>query len=75
MVPTDFESLLDSHPRIVYKVMRGLFRLTHHNLPPMVAAVPQVVEYNIGHSIIARAIFVGLDQAVRDLLQIIRSGD
>ncbi len=46
--------------------------LTHHNLPAMVAAVPQVIEYNIGHSIIARAIFVGLDQAVRDLLQIIR---
>lgn len=48
--------------------------LTHHNLPPMVAAVPEVVEYNIGHSIIARAIFVGLDQAVRDLVRIIRSG-
>ncbi|MCG6968694.1 MAG: cyclic nucleotide-binding domain-containing protein [Gammaproteobacteria bacterium] len=33
--PKDFESLLESHPRIVYKVMRGLFRLTHKNLMRM----------------------------------------
>ncbi|MCK6505121.1 pyridoxine 5'-phosphate synthase [Myxococcota bacterium] len=46
--------------------------LTHHNLPAMVAQVPEVVEYNIGHSIIARAVFTGLDTAVRDLLAIIR---
>ncbi len=46
--------------------------LTHHNLPPMVAEIPEIVEYNIGHSIIARAIFVGLDRAVRDLVTIIR---
>jgi pyridoxine 5-phosphate synthase len=46
--------------------------LTHHNLPPLVAAVPEIVEYNIGHSIIGRAIFVGLDRAVRDIVEIIR---
>ncbi len=46
--------------------------LTHHNLPPLVAAVPEIVEYNIGHSIISRALFVGLDRAVRDLVDIIR---
>jgi len=45
--------------------------LTHHNLPALVETVPEIVEYNIGHSIIARAIFVGLDQAVRDLCEII----
>ncbi|KPJ91559.1 MAG: Crp/Fnr family transcriptional regulator [Gammaproteobacteria bacterium SG8_11] len=33
--PKDFESLLEEHPRIVYKVMRGLFRLTHKNLMRM----------------------------------------
>ncbi|HNC97373.1 MAG TPA: pyridoxine 5'-phosphate synthase, partial [Myxococcota bacterium] len=47
--------------------------LTHHNLPDLVAAVPSIVEYNIGHSIIGRAVFVGLDRAVRDLLDLIRS--
>lgn len=46
--------------------------LTHHNLPPLVAAVPSIVEYNIGHSIIGRAVFVGLDRAVRDLCEMIR---
>ena len=47
--------------------------LTHHNLPALVANVPEIVEYNIGHSIVGRAIFVGLDRAVTDLLTIIRS--
>ena len=46
--------------------------LTHHNLPLLVEQVPQILEYNIGHSIIARAIFCGLDRAVEDLLEMIR---
>lgn len=46
--------------------------LTHLNLPMLVDAVPDIVEYNIGHSIISRAVFVGLDRAVRDLVRIIR---
>ena len=46
--------------------------LTHHNLPALVRHIPEIVEYNIGHSIIGRAVFVGLDTAVRDLLAIIR---
>lgn len=33
--PGDFEGLLDDHPKVVYKVMRGLFRLTHMNLMRM----------------------------------------
>ena len=33
--PDAFESLVDSHPRIVYKVMRALFRITHTNLMRM----------------------------------------
>lgn len=47
--------------------------LTHHNLPDLVNAVPEIVEYNIGHSIIGRAVFVGLDRAVRDLIEMIRA--
>jgi CRP/FNR family cyclic AMP-dependent transcriptional regulator len=35
LTPDAFESLLDSHPRIVYKVMRALFRVTHGNLMRM----------------------------------------
>jgi pyridoxine 5-phosphate synthase len=40
--------------------------LTYHNVQP-VAAIPEIVELNIGHCIIARAIFSGLDAAVRDM--------
>lgn len=47
--------------------------LTHLNLAALVKAVPDIVEYNIGHSIVSRAVFVGLDAAVRDLIRIIQS--
>ena len=40
--------------------------LHYHNVKP-VAAIEQVAELNIGHSIIARAVFSGLYQAVRDM--------
>jgi pyridoxine 5-phosphate synthase len=46
--------------------------LTHLNLPALVEAVPEIIEYNIGHSLISRAVFVGLDTAVRDLVAQIR---
>lgn len=32
LTPTDFEAVLDSHPRIAFMVMRALFRETHANL-------------------------------------------
>jgi pyridoxine 5-phosphate synthase len=32
-----------------------------------IVRIPHVVELNIGHSIISRAVFVGLEQAVRDM--------
>lgn len=38
-----------------------------------VARLPYMTELNIGHSIIARAIFVGLEQAVREMKTKIRS--
>lgn len=37
---------------------RNIKRLTH---------IPEIVEYNIGHSIIARAVLVGLAQAVKEM--------
>jgi pyridoxine 5-phosphate synthase len=40
--------------------------LNYHNVQP-VAAIPEIVELNIGHSIIARAVFDGLAAAVRDM--------
>jgi pyridoxine 5-phosphate synthase len=40
--------------------------LTLNNVAP-VAAIPEIVELNIGHSLIARAIFTGLEPAVREM--------
>jgi len=44
--------------------------LTYRNVQP-VAALEDMHELNIGHSIIARAIMVGLEQAVRDMKRLI----
>jgi len=45
--------------------------LHYGNVEPMVR-IPQLVELNIGHSIVARALFDGLDKAVRDMLVLMR---
>ncbi|MBX3435196.1 MAG: pyridoxine 5'-phosphate synthase [Pirellulales bacterium] len=44
--------------------------LTYRNVRP-VAVIPGMCELNIGHSIISRAIMVGLEQAVRDMKRLI----
>ena len=46
--------------------------LTTHNLRALVEGVPEISEYNIGHSIVAHAVFVGMDRAVRDILELLR---
>ena len=40
--------------------------LTVRNVAP-VAAIPEIEELNIGHSIVSRAVFVGLDRAVKEM--------
>lgn len=45
--------------------------LNYKNLPQLLATVPHLTELNIGHSIISRAIRVGLKQAVREMHQLI----
>jgi pyridoxine 5-phosphate synthase len=40
--------------------------LDYHNVQP-IAAIPEIVELNIGHAIVARAVFDGLAKAVRDM--------
>jgi len=46
--------------------------LNYVNLPAL-WAVPYLVELNIGHSIISRAVFTGLDRAVREMLALMAS--
>src|SRR6202165_5359458 len=40
--------------------------LTVRNVAP-VSAIPEIEELNIGHSIVSRAVFIGLDRAVKEM--------
>jgi len=46
--------------------------LNYHNVQP-VAAIAGIRELNIGHSIVARSVFVGIAQAVREMKALIGS--
>ena len=45
LTPDAFESLLDANPRLAYKVMRALFRVTHTNLMRMNQESEQLANY------------------------------
>jgi len=45
--------------------------LTYENVHP-VAAIPEIEELNIGHSIVSRAVFTGMAAAVHEMAEIIR---
>lgn len=45
--------------------------INYDNAEDIVRALPEVVEYNIGHAIVARAIFVGMVRAVREMKQLL----
>jgi pyridoxine 5-phosphate synthase len=47
--------------------------LTYRNIGA-VAAISEVAEFNIGHNIIARSIFIGLERAVTEMRKAIRAG-
>jgi pyridoxine 5-phosphate synthase len=46
--------------------------LNYHNVEP-IAAIREIVELNIGHAIIARAVFDGLPRAVREMKDLMRA--
>ncbi|MEQ8329050.1 MAG: pyridoxine 5'-phosphate synthase [Longimicrobiales bacterium] len=45
--------------------------LTYENVTP-VAAIPELEELNIGHSVVSRAVLTGMESAVREMAEIIR---
>ena len=47
--------------------------LNYQNIRPLLA-LGGVEEYNIGHSIISRAVLVGLDRAVREMADLVHGG-
>ena len=44
--------------------------LSYTNTPLLLGAVPSLRELNIGHSIVSRAVFVGLERAVGEMLKL-----
>lgn len=45
--------------------------LNYQNVAP-VAAIPEIRELNIGHGIVARALFTGMEEAVREMKRLLR---
>ena len=59
--------------KLAYKLGMGVnagHGLTYRNVKRL-TQIPEIVEYNIGHSIVARAVLVGLDRAVREMKQLV----
>src|SRR5262252_1881009 len=64
----EFEAITQS-AKLAYKLGMGVnagHGLNYQNVKRL-THIAEIVEYNIGHSIIARAVLVGLDQAVREM--------
>lgn len=65
---------IDAAIKLATKVGMGVnagHGINYVNIKPL-AALGGIEEYNIGHSIMARAILVGLDRAVRDMVELIK---
>lgn len=45
--------------------------ITYHNVAAL-AAIPEITEFNVGHNIISRSVFVGLNKAVREMVEAIQ---
>lgn len=65
---------IDAGIKLARKVGMGVnagHGLNYVNIKPL-AALGGIEEYNIGHSIMARAMLVGMDRAVRDMVELIK---
>lgn len=54
------------HAKSLGMIVAAGHGLTYRNVGAL-AAIPEITEFNIGHNIISRAVFVGLSQAVREM--------
>ncbi|RMH37430.1 MAG: pyridoxine 5'-phosphate synthase [Nitrospirae bacterium] len=64
----EYEALAQA-AKLAYKLGLGVSAghgLNYHNVSHL-THIPEIVEFNIGHSIIARAVLVGLERAVREM--------
>ena len=62
-----------------HAVEQGLRVFAGHGLTDenvvAIAAVPEIEELNIGHSLVSRSVYHGLGQAVRNMIQAIQAGE
>lgn len=58
------------HAKSIGLIVAAGHGLTTRNIGAL-AALPEITEFNIGHHIISRAIFVGLETAVREMIEMI----
>lgn len=59
--------------KLAYKLGLGVnagHGLNYRNVRRL-AQIPEIVEFNIGHSIVARAVLVGLERAVREMKELV----
>jgi pyridoxine 5-phosphate synthase len=78
--PADREKELNAlREATAYACEKGLHVHMGHGLNywnvQAVAAIPGVEELNIGHSLVSRAVLVGLERAVREMKEAIREGE
>jgi pyridoxine 5-phosphate synthase len=68
-----FDELLDAarHARSLGLRVKCGHGLNYHNILPF-RGRPEFEEFSIGHSIISRAVLVGLERAVREMVEIIK---
>lgn len=65
---------IEQTARLAYKLGMGVAAghgLDSRNIRRLVQ-IPEIVEYNIGHSIVARAVMVGFERAVQEMKQILK---
>ncbi|PIR26010.1 MAG: pyridoxine 5'-phosphate synthase [Deltaproteobacteria bacterium CG_4_10_14_0_2_um_filter_43_8] len=46
--------------------------LNYHNVRHLVEAVPEIQEYNIGHAVMAKSLFVGIEAAVKKMKELVQ---
>ena len=60
-----------AHAKAIGLAVHAGHGLTYQNVQP-VAAIPEIEELNIGHSIVSNAVFWGFEEAVRRMAQLVK---
>lgn len=61
------------HAKSIGLIVAAGHGLTYRNVGAL-ASIPVITEFNIGHNIVSRSVFVGLNQAVKEMISAISMG-